>query len=61
MQGSLSYQLLKSNEVERPGSKAANHEISQSHSNYFNDSEDQKESANPYLDNKLKAYLESNL
>lgn len=46
--------MFKSNEKERPGSKAANHEVSQSHSTYFNDSLNQKE-AEPYLDAKQKA------
>lgn len=38
MQRSPSHRLFKSNEKERPGSKTANHEVSQSHSTYFNDS-----------------------
>lgn len=43
MQRSPSHRLFKSNEKERPGSKAAHHEVSQSHSTYFNDAMQQNE------------------
>lgn len=63
MQRSPGHRLFKSNEKERPGSKAANHETSQSHSTYFNDCLNQKE-AEPYLNSKqtaLNKFLNSNL